>query len=68
MYGNGQVARQHVLQAATASNLRLNPEAIKLWLPACDRLGKGIYSIQKLVSYLERSSRPVRGSAKSTSR
>ena len=43
------------MQAAATANLELLNNAARLWLPACDPTGKGIYNIDKLVKYLERS-------------
>ena len=44
-----------IVQAAATSNLELLNNAARLWFPACDPTGKGIYNIDKLVKYLERS-------------
>ena len=55
MYGNEQVSKQHVIQAANHAKLVVNKEVLKRWLSACDPINRGIYSIPKLVSFLERS-------------
>ena len=55
MYGNEQVSKQHVIQAATNAKLVVSKEVLKRWLSACDPIKRGIYSIPKLVNFLERS-------------
>ena len=55
MYGNEQVSKQHVLQAANNSKLNVPKELVNRWLIACDPISRGIYSIPKLVNFLERS-------------
>ena len=55
MYGNEQVSKQHVIQAANNAKLVVSKEVLKRWLSACDPIKRGIYSIPKLVNFLERS-------------
>ena len=55
MYGNEQVSKQHVIQAANHAKLSVNKDVLKRWLSACDPIHRGIYRIPKLVSFLERS-------------
>jgi len=55
MYGNEQVSKQAVIQAATNSQLSVPKDTFKRWLVASDPINRGIYSIPKLVSFLQRS-------------
>lgn len=55
MYGNDQVSKQQVLQAAHNSNLNIDRGTLGQWLSNCDPHKRGIYNIPKLVRYLERS-------------
>ena len=55
MYGNEQVSKQHVIQAANHAKLSVNKDVLKRWLSACDPIHRGIYRIPKLISFLERS-------------
>jgi hypothetical protein len=50
-----QVSKQHVIQAANNSKLTITKEILSRWLTACDPISRGIYSIPKLVNFLERS-------------
>ena len=55
MYGNGQVSKQHVIQAASNAQLSVPKDVLNQWLKASDPINRGIYSIPKLISFLERS-------------
>ena len=56
MYGNDQVSKQQVILAADVHNLSFpNKSVMGAWLSACDPTSRGIYNIQKLCQYLERS-------------
>lgn len=55
MYGNEQVSRQHVVQAAQFAKLNMAKDVLNKWLAACDPINRGIYSIPKLVKFLEKS-------------
>lgn len=55
MYGNEQVSKQHVIQAANNSKLAIPREVLGRWLVASDPINRGFYSIPKLVNFLERS-------------
>ena len=55
MYGNGQVSKQHVIQATSNAKLSVPKDVMHLWLTASDPIKRGIYSIPKLVNFLERS-------------
>lgn len=55
MYGNEQVSKQHVIQAANHSKLTVPKDVLSRWLTASDPINRGIYSIPKLVKFLERS-------------
>lgn len=59
MYGNGQVSKQHVIQATNHCKLTVTKTVLGRWLTSCDPISRGIYSIPKLVGYLERSSCPA---------
>ena len=43
------------IQAATNSQLSVPKDTFKRWLVASDPINRGIYSIPKLVSFLQRS-------------
>ena len=55
MYGNEQVSRQHVVQAANNSQLSVPKDIFKRWMMASDPINRGIYRIPKLVDFLQRS-------------
>lgn len=55
MYGNEQVSKQHVIQAANHAKLSIPRDVFGRWLMASDPINRGIYSIPKLVNFLERS-------------
>ncbi len=55
MYGNEQVSKQHVIQAAQNSKLSVPRDVFGRWLVSSDPINRGIYSIPKLVNFLERS-------------
>ena len=43
MYGNGQVSKQHVIQATSNSKLSVPKDVMHLWLTASDPIKRGIY-------------------------
>lgn len=55
MYGNEQVSKQHVIQAANHAKLSIPRDVFGRWLMASDPINRGIYSIPKLNNFLERS-------------
>ena len=56
LYGNDQVSRQHVIQAADVSGLiGLDKATLGKLLQASDLTKRGIYNINKLVGYMERA-------------
>ena len=55
MYGNGQVSKQHVIQATSNAHLSLPKDILYQWLAASDPIKRGIYNIPTLVAFLERS-------------
>ena len=55
MYGNGQVSKQHVIQATSNAHLSIPKDIFHQWLAASDPIKRGIYNISTLVTYLERS-------------
>ena len=55
MYGNGQVSKQHVIQATSNAHLSISKDILHQWLAASDPIKRGIYNIPTLVTYLERS-------------
>ena len=55
MYGNGQVSKQHVIQATSNAHLSMPKDILHQWLAASDPIKRGIYNIPTLMAYLERS-------------
>ena len=56
LYGNDQVSRQHVIQAADVSGLiGLDKATLGKLLQASDMTKRGIYNINLIVGYLERA-------------